>query len=109
MPLSDEDDSEASFNHPIGDVDAVGEPNDVGEWDSGGRLSSLCGAEASFSYLSLARLSNREILGQQPTSIDEYGRFSPTSSCSMNMHRNAKNGKTPHSPSLAAECGVVRV
>ena len=29
--LSDEDDSGASFDHPIGDVDAVGEPNGVGE------------------------------------------------------------------------------
>jgi hypothetical protein len=31
MSLSDEDDSETSFNHPIGDVDAVGEPNGIGE------------------------------------------------------------------------------
>ena len=30
MPLSDEDDSGPSFNHLIGDVDAVGEPNGVG-------------------------------------------------------------------------------
>jgi len=39
--ISDADVSGALSNHPIGDADAVGEPNDVGGWDRGRRTWPL--------------------------------------------------------------------
>ena len=80
MPLSGEDDSEASFNHPIGDVDAVGEPNDVGEWDSVA-VCHLCVALklASVTSRLLGRLTEKFSASNPPQSTNMADLCTPVS------------------------------
>ena len=103
LPKSDADDSGASSNHPIGDADAVGEPNDVGGRATAGD-TPLVKRLASGSAVGC--LSYKKT-GHQPTSIDECGQLFPTSFV-MNIQLSAKNGTTHHSSPLA-DWYVVRI